>query len=135
MDQKNYELWIAEAETDFKVGKILIKKKKYNIACFHFVQAAEKAVKVMLYYIKQRPIFKLLAIYEQLGNPVPSQIKNAANILDPHYINSRYPDVLPGHSPVEFYTKTLAKNVRNTTQVILNFIKKEKEVINSHANP
>jgi len=40
MTNAEFNLWYSEAQNDFDVGKILFRKKKYNSASFHFVQAA-----------------------------------------------------------------------------------------------
>jgi len=90
-------------------------------------------VKAILYYLNQRPwghsILKLLEAYENLGKTVPNQIKKAANTLDPHYINSRYPDIMPDYSPKEFYNSKIARELQNAAQAILNFIEEEKESV------
>ncbi|NVM54462.1 MAG: HEPN domain-containing protein [Candidatus Helarchaeota archaeon] len=138
MDQTDFELWFSEAQNDFDVGTILIKEKKYSAASFHFVQAAEKAVKALLFLSEQHPwghsILKLLEAYENLGKNVSIQIKKAGNMLDPHYINSRYPDALPNHSPKEYYTEKIVRELKEAAQNILDFVKEEKEAMNSNGN-
>lgn len=131
-------MWFSEAQNDFNVGKILSKKKKYNAAVFHFVQAAEKAVKSILYYLKQHPwghsIRKLLDAYEKVGQPVPIEIKIAGNELDPHYINSRYPDSIPEQSPQDYYTKKLARELQKNAEKILEFVKNEREMVDANGD-
>jgi HEPN domain-containing protein len=138
MTNDEFNLWFSEAQNDFDVGKILFRKKKYNAASFHFVQAAEKAIKALLYYFNQKPwghsILKLLEAYEEFGKKVPKEIKITANTLDPHYINTRYPDAFPGYNPMEYYTQNIAKEIRVAAQEILNFANNEKETMNANGS-
>ena len=79
-------------------------------------------------------ILSLLEAYEELGNNVTLHIKKAGNALDPHYINSRYPDAIPEYSPKDFYTLSLTEELQNAAKEILNFIKEEKEAKDSNGN-
>jgi HEPN domain-containing protein len=42
--------WLEEAEWDLENAKILLKNKRYNTVVFHSQQAAEKALKAVLYF-------------------------------------------------------------------------------------
>jgi len=55
MDVKTYDIWIAESDNDLEMADVLRKKKKYNGAVFYYVQAAEKAVKGLLYLLSLQP--------------------------------------------------------------------------------
>ncbi len=138
MARKEFDIWLSEAQEDFAVGKILFKTKKYNAASFHFVQTAEKAIKALLHYFNQRPwghsILNLLEAYKKLGKDVPPEMKQAANTLDPHYINSRYPDAIPNYSPKEYYTKKITQEIQKAAQEIVNFVIHEKETIFGNGN-
>jgi len=105
MDQKKYELWFSEAENDLEIGTILFNAKKYNAAIFHFVQAAEKSVKALLYFKEIRPwghlLVDLLKSCEQIQISVDKDLIIIAQKLEIHYISSRYPDALPDLSPKE----------------------------------
>ncbi len=131
MNQKDFDIWFAEALNDFEVGKILIKSKKFNAAIFYFVQAAEKAVKALLYYSDAQPwghsIMNLLNDYEKTGHLVKVEIKDIVMELEQYYASSRYPDALIGKSPKDAYNKEFAIEIRDKTKFVLDFIKKEKE--------
>lgn len=49
-------IWMDEAKNDFEAGLILKDSKKYNIAVFHFQQAAEKAAKGLHYFHDRQPL-------------------------------------------------------------------------------
>lgn len=131
MSKENFEIWFLEAENDFQAGDILLKSKKYNIAVFHFVQAAEKAIKSLLYYHNLQPwghsISDLIEQYEKLGNSVEDQLKTYGEKLEKHYISSRYPDALPGKSPFEAYNKNIATEIRTMSKEIIDFVRNEKK--------
>jgi len=44
--------WFDFAADDIEGGEILLREGKYNLACFHAQQAAEKALKGFLVYTK-----------------------------------------------------------------------------------
>ena len=133
MDQKKFDLWFSEAENDFEIGTILFNAQKYNAAVFHFVQAAEKAVKSLLYYkgitAWGHSIVDLLNSCEKIQISVNKNIKNIAQKLEKHYSSSRYPDALPDLTPKEAYDDSIAEDIQQKSQKILDFVTKERENI------
>jgi HEPN domain-containing protein len=69
MDKGKFDLWFAEATNDFEMGHILFNAQKFNGAVFYYIQAAEKAVKALLYLFNFQPwghsILNLLNEYEK----------------------------------------------------------------------
>ncbi|MEM4668736.1 MAG: HEPN domain-containing protein, partial [Nitrososphaerota archaeon] len=56
MEMRNEALrWLEEAEKDLETAEILYKNARYNAACFYAHQAAEKAVKALLYNVNEAP--------------------------------------------------------------------------------
>lgn len=55
MSRKNAQQWIKEARNDFEMAEILLESKKYNGTVFHSQQAAEKAIKSLLYLYDIQP--------------------------------------------------------------------------------
>ena len=78
MTAKDLEIWFSEAKNDFEAAEILRKSKNFNNAVFLYVQAAEKAVKGLLYYHNIQAwghsIFNLLKEYENQGPQVEKQL-------------------------------------------------------------
>lgn len=131
MSKKDLEIWFLEAENDLKAADLLYKAKRYNIAAFHYVQAAEKAIKSLLYYHNLQPwghsLSDLIAQYEKLGNLVDNEIKIRCKKLEKHYITSRYPDSLPNISPFQAYNKFNTKEIKQMSNFIIEFVIQEKE--------
>ncbi len=69
MDRKKFNLWFADATNDFEMGNILFNAHKFNGAVFYYIQAAEKAIKALLYLLNLHPwghsILNLLKEYEK----------------------------------------------------------------------
>lgn len=131
MARKELELWLKEAKNDFNMGNILLKEHIYNGAVFHFQQAAEKAIKALLFLSNIQPwghsILSLFQEYEKNGHIVSEKLKNYARSLDRHYTASRYPDSLPNITPKDAYDQGIALSLRKKAQAIIDFV--ENEVI------
>jgi HEPN domain-containing protein len=60
--------WLDEADWDLENAKILFKSDRFNTVVFHAQQAAEKAVKALLYFNKTNgwghSIYSLLEKYK-----------------------------------------------------------------------
>ena len=99
MDQQSFDVWIAEANNDVLSGQTLCGIQIYNSAVFHFVQATEKALKALLYFLNipswGHSSMELLDNCESMNIEIPDVIKENAKILGQHYNTSRYPDVTP----------------------------------------
>ncbi|GAG58599.1 unnamed protein product, partial [marine sediment metagenome] len=91
--------WLEEANWDLGNAKILFENDRFNTVVFHSQQAAEKAVKALLYHNKLNgwghSIHSLLEKYKELKNENFDDIERTALSLDKHYITTRYPDALP----------------------------------------
>lgn len=129
MNEKNFGIWFSEAKNDFEIADILLNSQKFNGAVFHFCQAAEKAVKSLLYYIGFKPwghsIFNLLKKYEEESHQVSNNLKILGKKLEKHYLISRYPDRSPNIAPKDVYDKIKAIEIKDETQKIIDFVKKE----------
>jgi HEPN domain-containing protein len=113
------------------MADVLRKKKKYNGAVFFYVQAAEKAVKGLLYLFNTQPwghsLLNLLNECEKLGIIIKAEFKTNAVAFENHYIESRYPDSSPTVSPRSVYTKEKANEIRVQAISIVDFAKQEKK--------
>lgn len=133
MDQIKYKLWFSETENDLEIGNILFDAKKYNAAVFHFVQAAEKSIKALLYFKEIRPwghsLVDLLKSCEKIRIPINKDLIIIAQKLELHYTSSRYPDALPDQTPKEAYDDIIANDIKKKALKILDFVKEEHEKI------
>ena len=113
------------------MGDVLRKKKKFSGAVFHYVQAAEKAVKGLLYLFNLQPwghsLQNLLVECEKLGISIPISLKTIAKGFVIDYIASRYPDASPAIPPRSAYDKQKANAVRSQAKSFIDFVEQEKE--------
>ena len=105
--------WFRQAQADKEAAKVLSVAGHYAAACFHCQQAAEKALKAVLYSQGRRVVLghAVLDLARQCGEHDPEfiQVLDDAGLLDQFYIPTRYPNGLPSPSvPSETYTEIQA---------------------------
>ena len=100
MTRDEAERWLAEAEADVTTAAVLLTSCRYNPCAFYSQQAAEKALKALIYLINSDPwghsVLALVDDVERRGWAVDPELRAAARRLDHHYIAARYPDAFPG---------------------------------------
>jgi len=123
--------WLEEANWDLENAKILFENDRFNTVVFHCQQAAEKAVKALLYHNKingwGHSIHSLLEKYKDIKNKNFDDIEKLALSLDKHYITTRYPDALPNIAPHKAYNRQEAEIAINQAKDIIDFVNKEIE--------
>ncbi len=81
--------WLSEAEWDLGTAKDLLELGRYNAAAFYAQQAAEKAVKAMLYALGEVPIGhsvrELLERFASLSGQDVGSLMDSARELDRHF--------------------------------------------------
>ncbi len=113
--------WWRQAESDLKTAEVLFDEGAFDACAFHAQQAAEKAVKALLYLRGLRPFgHSVTALQEGFPTPEP-EVENAAVGLDKHYISARYPDAFEDKIPAEFYSYELAKEALTWTRLLLHY--------------
>lgn len=96
--------WLIQAKDEFEDAEELRKRGRFYLALFHFQQSAEKALKAYLYH-KSKSIesFYTHSIDELINiiSEVDPDFKkiNSAKKLDRYYIQTIYPNGLPGGIP------------------------------------
>ena len=121
--------WLDEAEWDFENAKILLERDRFNTVVYHSQQAAEKAVKALLYHNNLNgwghSIHALVEKYEEQKKVDFDDIKSTALSLDKHYITTRYPDALPNIAPHKAYIRKDAELALSQAKKIIDFVYKE----------
>ncbi len=131
MEIRNEALrWLEEAEKDFETAEILYRDARYNAACFYAYQAAEKAVKAILYSVNGAPWgHSIRILFERYAEKTkPSRIEylmECARELDRHYIPSRYPNAHPSGTVFEAYDPKTAERALECSRGILNYARGE----------
>ncbi|MEM2558790.1 MAG: HEPN domain-containing protein [Nitrososphaerota archaeon] len=131
MEMRNEALrWLEEAEKDLETAEILYKNARYNAACFYAHQAAEKAVKALLYNVNEAPwghsVRILLERYiEKTSSSQTAFLMECARELDRHYIPSRYPNAHPSGTAFEAYDSKTAERALEYSREILKYAREE----------
>jgi len=125
-DYEEYNRWINESENTFKSAIVDKDNEFYNWCCFKCHQAAEFALKALLYGLGMTPFgHSLTKITNDLKNQKINvvSILNACKKLDLHYIPSRYPNAYPTGSPFEYHDVIIAEEALANAKKTMDFVK------------
>ena len=116
--------WLDKADEDFLFASSYIEDKDQFFCqiCFHFHQAAEKYLKTFIVaeelgFEKIHDLLKLLKVC-QSKEPSLSNLREDCKLLNPFYIETRYPVHWPTH-----YTREEALNAQEAVKRIAESIK------------
>ncbi len=105
--------WFRQAENDLDFAELAWQNGFFAQCCFICQQAAEKAVKGLIYSQGARQVLghSVLHLLYRLTEKYPQleQLYDVAKELDQYYIPTRYPNGLPDGAPFEFYTQAQAE--------------------------
>ena len=120
--------WFQQATYDVKAARWNTEGGFHDTACFLAQQAAEKALKSLLYYLGARRTALLTHSLVEMVEEVQRKVVGVAALLqearqlDLHYIPSRYPNGLPSGYPHQFYGKEMAQDAAAAAEKILGFV-------------
>lgn len=123
------ERWFKQALYDLKAARWNIEGGFNDTACFLAQQAAEKALKSLLYYLGARRAalltHSLVDMVKEVGQEVTSvaTLLDEARSLDLHYIPSRYPDSLPAGYPHQHYSRRIAESAVTDAEAIITAVR------------
>ncbi len=107
------ERWLDQAEYDLGFARLALREKYFSQACFISQQAAEKAVKAIVYGSGERLVrgHSIVEIVDHFADRVPELIdlRAAGKSLDEHYIASRYPNGVAEGPPFAAYDRPKAE--------------------------
>jgi HEPN domain-containing protein len=121
--------WFQQAYYDLKATRWNIEGGFYDTACFIAQQAAEKALKSILYFTGSRRkalmTHSTVEMVREAGKKINSLVEliNEARELDLHYIPSRYPNGIPSGYPHQFYGRKNADQALTAAEKIFNAVK------------
>jgi HEPN domain-containing protein len=121
--------WFQQAYYDLKATRWNMEGGFYDTACFLAQQAAEKALKSILYFTGSRRkalmTHSTVEMVRESGKKINSltELMNEARELDLHYIPSRYPNGIPSGYPHQFYGRKNADQALAAAETIFNAIK------------
>jgi len=115
--------WLAQAERDLSRAGIDIQHEYWEWACFTAQQAAEKAVKALLmsqgYTAWGHAITPMLRSQEEIA--VSTALVEYAQLLDAHYIPTRYPNGFAEGKPADYYNRAKAEEAVDAATQIIRF--------------
>lgn len=116
--------WLRQAEADLEAARLL-RERLAALACFHAQQAAEKALKAVLYAAGERVVLghSLSALGEAVSQQSPGYepLREAVAKLDRFYIPTRYPNALPqGADPASAFDPADAQAAIDSAQKALD---------------
>ena len=125
--QSEARRWFAQAQADLEVVRTLRSAGHYAASCFHSQQAAEKALKAVLYSQGSRVVLghsvRDLAQQCEAHDPPFAGVAGEAALLDQFYIPTRYPNGLPSPAvPSETYSTTQAEAAQEGAQQVLGLV-------------
>lgn len=119
--------WFRQAQADLAVVQTLRSAGHYAATCFHSQQAAEKALKSLLYSQGHRVVLgysvRDLTKQAEVYDPVFASFTGEASLLDQFYIPTRYPNGLPSPNvPDESYTASQAETAQTAAEHIASAV-------------
>jgi len=119
--------WFAQALRDFKAARDSLEDGNYEWSCFQAQQAAEKAIKALLYaYGRSAWGHSLVELLNYLRSVVEvgEELYVAARELDRHYIPSRHPNAFESGYPGMYYDRPTAERAISCAEVVLGWVKR-----------
>jgi len=98
--------WLRQAEGDFKAAKDNLESENFYVVAFLCHQSVEKGLKALFIVRNARAPPKthsLRRLSSELAAPV--ELLDAADLLEPVYTESRYPDILED-VPLDRYSRS-----------------------------
>jgi HEPN domain-containing protein len=120
--------WLQQAIHDLRAARWNIEGGFHDTASFLAQQAAEKALKSLLYYIGARRTALLThSLVEMIGVAgrrvgAVGDLLAEGRELDLHYVPSRYPNGLPSGYPHAFYARETAERAAAAADRILTAV-------------
>ena len=101
--------WLKQAKADLRYATAAPRDGFFAQTCFICQQAAEKALKSILYARGARVVLShsLHRLCDEVA--IDGDLLQAARILDQYYITARYPDALAEGTPDEVFTVEQAR--------------------------
>jgi HEPN domain-containing protein len=125
-NRREYERWLQQAERTLQSAERDKQSGDYNWSCFKAQQAAEFAVKGLLYGIGVSAVghslLKFMGDLKERGTKV-DEVEGPARTLDRHYIPTRYANAHVEGAPFEFYDLSTAEEALRCANEIIEFVK------------
>ncbi|MFP3193321.1 MAG: HEPN domain-containing protein [Thermoproteus sp.] len=125
MDCVEFSRWLAMARRTLESAARDVEGGDHNWACFKAHQAAEFAVRGLLYGAgrpaRGRSVSKLLEAAKDLVE-VPGGLVELGKLLDKFYIPTRYVDAWSEGAPYEYFTRGDAESALRAAGEVVSFV-------------
>lgn len=126
MDREEYERWMESAERTLRSAEKDLAAEEFSWACFKAHQAAEKALKAVLWG-SGTPTYghSLKKLYERLESLLrlgDREVMEDCLRLDKYYTATRYPDVWESGAPEEYFTKLEAEEAIERARRVIRWV-------------
>jgi HEPN domain-containing protein len=124
---RKYEEWLSYAERDIKFARVALREGFLTHCCFLSHQCVEKSLKAYLVskgqlYPKSHHLPELLSLCEASQRTF-SRMSRDCNVLNPHYIPTRYPDMAGKYPQAASPSKADAADALRRAKRVFNFVK------------
>jgi len=119
LDEAEYERWMAQARHTLRSAEVDLREGFYDWACFKSHQAAELAVKALLWGLgRPRYGHSLLHLASEVEG-LYGELRGILARLDKFYVAPRYADMWAEGSPHEYYTRGEAEEAVEWARTVL----------------
>ena len=118
--------WLNSAEDDLETAEVLFKQEIFYACAFYCQQSSEKALKALFIhkFKKGTQLHNLIGLAKELG--VPQEILSSTKRLNPHYVQTRYPDVANA-IPKDAYDDEIAQELIEEAKKVFEWAEKQTE--------
>ncbi len=114
--------WWNQSLRDLAHARNALDDADFEWAAFAAQQAAEKAVKALIFASGGEPWGHSVAVLLEALSQAPDQpVLEAGRRLDKHYLPTRYPNGLPAGHPGKYYTRGEAERAIEDATTIIEF--------------
>lgn len=128
LDESEFKRWIESALRTLESAKVDHSHGFYSWACFKAHQAAEKAIKALLWGLGNPQVGHslniLLVKLSELIGEVPETILEFSARLNKYYIPTRYPDVWSEGIPEEQYTMKESQEAISMVEDVIKWVRR-----------
>lgn len=126
VDEAEFNRWIKSAILTLRSAKKDSDSGDYNWACFKSHQAAEKALKALLWGLGAprtgHSLIELGNALKNVGIEVPDDIYEVVTRLSKFYIPTRYPDAWSEGVPEDYYTEIEAREAIDFAEKVISWV-------------
>ena len=120
--------WLDQAAADMKTARDCLKDKNFYASAFFSQQAAEKALKGLLYSKGYRALLthSVLELLEEAAQRSAKfrDLMDMGRELDRHYMGARYPNFYPKGPAYKYYNEEIAVRCLSYAESILNIVRR-----------